>query len=132
MPGTKARDFEAKLDTLKANIGFDRLQKMRDESPTGGALGQVSEMELRQLNAALGGLDQSQSPEQLRENLLRIRDHYIRAVSALEAEYARSWHRHLVENPADGWWQHRRKTWALVRRPRSRRSYNQKLSNGAV
>ena len=88
VPGTKARDFEAKLDTLKANIGFDRLQKMRDESPTGGALGQVSEMELRQLNAALGSLDQSQSPEQLRENLLRIRDHYIRAVSALEAEYA--------------------------------------------
>lgn len=87
-PGSPATDFAAKLDTLKANIGFDRLQKMRDESPTGGALGQVSEMELRQLNAALGSLDQNQSPQQLQENLLRIRDHYIRAVSALEAEYA--------------------------------------------
>ena len=88
IPGSRAKDFEAKLDTLKANIGFDRLQKMRDESPTGGALGQVSEMELRQLNAALGSLDQKQSPQQLQENLKRIRDHYIRAVSALEAEYA--------------------------------------------
>jgi hypothetical protein len=88
VPGTPAADFAAKIDTLKANIGFDRLQKMRDESPTGGALGQVSEMELRQLNAALGSLEQSQSPQQLQENLMRIRDHYIRAVSALEAEYA--------------------------------------------
>ena len=87
-PGSRATDFAAKLDTLKANIGFDRLQKMRDESPTGGALGQVSEMELRQLNAALGSLEQNQSPQQLQENLKRIRDHYIRAVSALEAEYA--------------------------------------------
>ncbi|MDC2981500.1 hypothetical protein OA007_02205, partial [SAR116 cluster bacterium] len=75
-PGTRATDFAAKLDTLKANIGFDRLQKMRDESPTGGALGQVSEMELRQLNAALGSLEQNQSPQQLQENLKRIRDHY--------------------------------------------------------
>lgn len=88
MPGSRATDYAAKLDTLKANIGFDRLQKMRDESPTGGALGQVSEMELRQLNAALGSLEQNQSPQQLQENLKRIRDHYIRAVSALEAEYA--------------------------------------------
>lgn len=88
--GTPAADFAAKIDTLKANIGFDRLQKMRDESPTGGALGQVSEMELRQLNAALGSLEQSQSPQQLRENLIRVREHYIRAVSSLEAEYAAS------------------------------------------
>ena len=88
IPGSPAADFAAKLDTLKANIGFDRLQKMRDESPTGGALGQVSEMELRQLNAALGSLEQSQSPQQLQDNLRRIREHYIRAVSALEAEYA--------------------------------------------
>ena len=88
IPGTKAADFAAKIDTLKANIGFDRLQKMRDESPTGGALGQVSEMELRQLNAALGSLEQSQSPQQLQQNLMRIREHYIKAVAALEAEYA--------------------------------------------
>ena len=88
IPGTPAADFAAKIDTLKANIGFDRLQKMRDESPTGGALGQVSEMELRQLNAALGSLEQSQSPQQLQQNLMRIREHYIKAVAALEAEYA--------------------------------------------
>lgn len=84
--GTEARDFESRLTTIKANIGFDKLQAMRDASPTGGALGQVSEMELRQLNASMGNLENSQSPEQLRENLLAVRAQYIRTIQAIEAQ----------------------------------------------
>ena len=86
--GTGARDLNAKLETLRSNIGFDRLQKMRMDSPTGGALGSVSERELSQLNSALGNLEQSQSPEQLKENLIRIRDQYERAIIALQNDYA--------------------------------------------
>ena len=41
---------------------------MRDDSPTGGALGQVSERELS-LNASLGSLSQMQSEEQLEQIL---------------------------------------------------------------
>jgi hypothetical protein len=84
--GTEARDFESRLTTIKANIGFDKLQAMRDASPTGGALGQVSEMELRQLNASMGNLENSQSPEQLRENLIAVREQYIRTIRAIEAQ----------------------------------------------
>ena len=84
--GTEARDFESRLTTIKANIGFDKLQAMRDASPTGGALGQVSEMELRQLNASMGNLDIGQSPEQLRENLMAVREQYIRTIRAIEAQ----------------------------------------------
>ena len=61
IPGTPAYDTNAQIETVISSIGFDRLQKMRDESPTGGALGQVSERELSQLNASLGNLRQSQS-----------------------------------------------------------------------
>ena len=86
--GTDAADLNAKLETLRSNIGFDRLQKMRMESPTGGALGSVSERELSQLNAALGSLEQSQSPEQLKQNILRIRDQYERAIIALQNDFA--------------------------------------------
>ena len=86
IPGTEARDFEARLETIKANIGFDKLQAMRDASPTGGALGQVSEMELRQLNASMGNLEQSQSPKQLRENLIAVREQYIRTLAAINAQ----------------------------------------------
>lgn len=62
------------LTTVKANLGFDKLQDMRDNSPTGGALGQVSTFELEQLQAVFGSLSQTQSPDQLRHNLSRLRD----------------------------------------------------------
>ena len=84
--GTDAADLEAALQTITSAVGFKRLQDMRDASPTGGALGQVSERELAQLNAALGSISQKQSPEQLKKNLLRIKDHYRKAVNAINAQ----------------------------------------------
>lgn len=70
--GTAAADVRALTDTVRANIGFDRLQAMREASPTGGALGQVTERELAFLQATLGSLEQSQSEEQLLQNLDRL------------------------------------------------------------
>lgn len=75
LPETDARELKNLLDTIRANIGFDKLQRMRDASPTGGALGQVSELENKLLQATSGALDAKQ-PEQLRENLLIIKDLY--------------------------------------------------------
>lgn len=92
IPGTPAHDTAASINTIEAAIGFDRLQAMRDASPTGGALGQVSEMELRQLNASLGSLRQSSSREQFAANLAAVKKHYMSAVAAIKAqqyEYAR-------------------------------------------
>lgn len=86
--GTGARDLEANIETIISNIGFDRLQKMREDSPTGGALGSVSERELSQLNSAIANLMTDQSPEQLLVNLKRVRQHYQRALDALAADYA--------------------------------------------
>jgi len=70
--GKNRIDAEALATTIKSSIGFDRLQQMRDESPTGGALGQVSELELITLQATLGSLDLNQSEEQLINNLERL------------------------------------------------------------
>lgn len=71
--GTGAHDLKGTLDTIKANVGFDQLQAMRDASPTGGALGQVSEQENRLLQSVLGSLEQSQRQEQLAENLQNLK-----------------------------------------------------------
>ena len=49
---------------------------MRQESPTGGALGQVAVKELDFLQATLGSLSQSQSSKQLIANLERLSDQY--------------------------------------------------------
>lgn len=76
VPGTQAYDLNQTLLTVKANLGFDRLQQMRETSPTGGALGQVAVQELNALQAAVASLDQAQSPAQLRSNLERVREHY--------------------------------------------------------
>jgi hypothetical protein len=84
--GTPAHDTKMAIETVVSSIGFDRLQKMRDDSPTGGALGQVSERELAQLNASLGNLRQSQSREQFKANLALVKKHYMSAVKAIEAQ----------------------------------------------
>jgi hypothetical protein len=76
LPTTDARDLAADLETIKANLGFQQLQEMRRQSPTGGALGNVSERELTALQSSLTSLDQAQSPEQLRAHLNEILIHY--------------------------------------------------------
>jgi hypothetical protein len=76
IPSTDSRDLAANIRTIKANLGFDRLQMMRDASPTGGALGQVAVQELDALQASVSSLDQLQSPAQLKANLDTVRKHY--------------------------------------------------------
>jgi len=55
------------LQTLKGNVGFAKLQEMRNNSPTGGALGNVSDTEIRLLQSVLGSLDQKNSAAMLLE-----------------------------------------------------------------
>jgi hypothetical protein len=90
---TPANTLKGALETIRSNIGFSELQKMRDESPTGGALGQVAVQELNYLQAALGSLDQSQKPEVLIANLKKIKnilDRYEKIrVNAFERDYGR-------------------------------------------
>jgi len=74
--GTKARDLAGKLETIKANLGFDELQKMRDASPTGGALGQVAVKELIALQSTVASLDQGLSEAELKKSIKKIKQHY--------------------------------------------------------
>lgn len=76
IPGTSGADLRSTLETIKANLGFDRLQQMRDASPTGGALGQVAVQELVALQSSVASLDMKQSPETLKKNLDQIKYHY--------------------------------------------------------
>lgn len=85
VPGTKSHDLQNTLNTVKANIGFDKLQSMRNASPTGGALGQVSEMENKLLQQTFGSVEQSQSADQLRKNLEELQKVYNRIIHGEEA-----------------------------------------------
>lgn len=77
IPGTGASDVSALLNTVKANVGFEQLTAMRAASPTGGALGAVSEKENVLLQSVLGSVEQSQSAEQLEFNLKRLKNVYL-------------------------------------------------------
>lgn len=83
--GTAANDLRATLETIKANVAFDKLQQMRAASPTGGALGAVSDKEMSLLSSALTSLDQSQSAEQLMQNLNNLEAIYKTITDKLNA-----------------------------------------------
>ena len=72
--GTMSHELDGLYDTIGGYIARDTLQGMRDASPTGGALGSVSEEELSMLRAAYGSLRVSDRPETQTYNLQRLRD----------------------------------------------------------
>lgn len=88
--GTGAADLEQVLDHIKANIGFDRLQQMRDDSKTGGALGQVSIRELDLLMSSMGSLAQAQSADQMRRHIRQIKKHYQRFLESAKTDYEKA------------------------------------------
>lgn len=89
--GTPAYNLSRTLDTLKATAGFDTLQQMRDNSPTGGALGQVTERELSLLQATWGSVEQAQSQAQFERALDRfdrqVKNSWDRVNRAYERDY---------------------------------------------
>lgn len=76
IPGSDVTNLNAALDTVKALVGFDALQKMRESSPTGGALGQITERELAFLQSVQGSLSTSQGTQQLKDTIARIRQSF--------------------------------------------------------
>ena len=99
MPNTDARALDNDLNTIKANVGFDKLQNMRDNSPTGGALGQVSEFENKLLQAVNGALDPLQR-EQLEQNLMQIRRLYPAVLAERKRAFQLDFKDQLGEQPA--------------------------------
>lgn len=77
---TGVPDFEATIDTIKANLGFDQLARMREASQTGGALGQVTVKEIEFLQNTIASLDTRQSVPTLRKNLKQIRESMTRVI----------------------------------------------------
>lgn len=93
LPATRSRNLASLINTIKANIGFSQLQAMREASPTGGALGQVTERELERLEAVLANLDQEQTREQFVTNLENVRTTYQNAMNEVTRAYTQDFGR---------------------------------------
>lgn len=87
IPGTDAANFKAGLETLKSQVAFGVLQNMRNNSKTGGALGQVSDAEGKLLAANLAAIDRAQSPAEFKAALGRIITYTEGAKDRLRAAY---------------------------------------------
>lgn len=86
--GSAAYDLAQKLKTINANLAFNELQKMRDASPTGGALGQVTENELDLLRSTIANLDPNQSQAEFLGALGRARDSYTSMLGRVNSDLA--------------------------------------------
>lgn len=86
-PGTDAADAEAKLNTLKSQIAFSVLQTMRNNSKTGGALGNVSDAEGKRLEGNLQELDKAQSLDQFKQAMVGIKQYVEEAKGRMREAY---------------------------------------------
>jgi len=77
LPATDADVLEKYATSVKSNISIDRLQAMREASPTGGALGQIPVQQQEYLMQLLGSLDTAQKPPILEDNMKRIYNIYM-------------------------------------------------------
>lgn len=74
--GGPAANLQALLDPIESGIALDKLNQIRQNSPTGGALGNVSDTDIKLLKSAIASLKLSQDPETLKKHLLRVKQVY--------------------------------------------------------
>jgi hypothetical protein len=74
IPGTQGAYLRAQINTIKSKVASAVLQDMRDNSKTGGALGNVSNADIQFLKENMAALDNNLSPEAFREQLQIVLD----------------------------------------------------------
>lgn len=87
IPGTPAHALQQELLGIQTNTAFDFLAEMRRNSPTGGAVGQLSDSEREAMSAIMGSLKQSNRQSDLLYNLRRLQDARADAESRLIKAY---------------------------------------------
>jgi len=78
--GTEGLSLQSKYNTINAIMGFEELRKMRSESKTGGALGQVTELELKLLQSTTAELNKDLKADVQKTHLGQIKKKYLRVL----------------------------------------------------
>lgn len=85
IPGSPARNIKSDIQEIKSRLGLDALLAAKATSPTGASgFGQLSDKEMEILQAQVANLDQAQSPQQLRDKLSKIVQHYNNVLSLIQ------------------------------------------------
>lgn len=102
LPG-RARTVKNALDTIRANVGFQTLEEMRAASPTGGALGQITERELAFLQQVKGALDQMNTIEQLESTFNNIQNHQGESILGYKMAFDEDANTYGANDTYSGW-----------------------------
>jgi hypothetical protein len=90
-PGTDAYTAAAKLENLQTRSFVSEIQKMRAASPTGGAVGSVTEKEMAALSNIQASLKAGLKEDVLRKQLKQYIDSANFALKTIPIEYARTY-----------------------------------------
>jgi hypothetical protein len=91
VPGTDAFTGAAKLENLQTRSFVSEIQKMRAASPTGGAVGSVTEKEMAALSNIQASLKAGLKEDVLRKQLQQYINSANRALKTIPNEYARTY-----------------------------------------
>jgi len=69
LPGTEIGRVVSRLGTLKANLALDKINQLREASPTGGAAGNMTEKEWPLFMQEFGALDAAENKQDLEARL---------------------------------------------------------------
>lgn len=73
IPESDPKTWKQKRETLLANLTFEKMRQLKDQSQTGATgLGQITEKEIELLRASFASLDQLQDPKAIKQNLEEI------------------------------------------------------------
>jgi hypothetical protein len=86
IPGTDRKTLEGAIKTIQANLSFQELKDMKAASPTGGALGSVTERELDLLGSTVANLDPNLPADELLANIDFVEKEYNRIKSLAERD----------------------------------------------
>jgi len=94
-------DLDALLTTVGANEFVRNLQEMRQNSPTGGSVGNVTEKEGEKMQSLVANLRRAQSEQQLDKGLQDIADLYEGSLARIEAAYLQDYEDGFYGSPKD-------------------------------
>lgn len=90
IPGTEAFDANDAIKEIQSKVSIDALQQMRQNSPTGGAMGNVSDKDIEILQSALGRLNVERDPSRNIEDIKYIIKEYNRILGLAKRDAERA------------------------------------------
>ena len=80
-------NFETELENLKTKVFINTINKMRELSKTGGAVGQVTEREMAKLENSMRNLSLVQSEDSMKRNLILLQKDFKDSISKIKDSY---------------------------------------------